>query len=83
MRIELDERVYQGTPLQIVQAWKAISFRPPSESLRAYMAWSVGQLAQAGAVIDDGPDVTDEQLATRLVQAFIDAGMARDLTAAN
>lgn len=81
MRIELDDRVYQGTPRQIVEAWKAISFRPPSESLRAYMAWSVAQLGEAGVRVDAGDDVSDDELAASLVAAFIQTGMAFDLVA--
>ena len=76
MRIELDDRVYQGTPRQIVEAWKAISFRPPSESLRAYMAWSVAQLGEAGVRVDAGDDVSDVTLRRALALRFTDEGAA-------
>jgi hypothetical protein len=72
-----DDRVFQGTPLQIVQAMQAISFGGEGLTVREYIH-SVVESAQrfegfALAVTGD----TDGELAASLIEQMFRAGLAQ------
>ena len=45
MRIQVvaQERVFEGTAMQIVEAMRSVAFAPSDVSLEAYMDWAVEQ----------------------------------------
>jgi len=79
MRIEMDERLYVGTALQIAQEWRERSFAP-TRTVREYLEWACAQIGQAGVVVArDAEGLSDEKLAEALVRTYVEQGMAREV----
>jgi hypothetical protein len=76
IRIKNDGRELEGTPLQIVQAMRALAFGREDQSVESYIAWVAEQLSRLMAVtIDVNGDTVDAQ-AMSLVNELIRTGFA-------
>jgi hypothetical protein len=74
MRIKLDDRVLQGTALQIVQSMRAIDFGATASD-DDYMRGVAARLAQFGRDVDlDLP--TQDEKAAAILDAMIEGGLA-------
>ena len=81
MRIRLnhDGRVFEGTPIQIIEDMKSIAFGQEGRSVEEYIDWVVGQIErfQKISVNVTGQDL--ESKATSFVEEMITHGLARIL----
>ena len=77
MKIEMrDGRRFEGTPVQIVQAMKAIAFGVDGKSLSEYIDWVAAQALKFEAIELDVRGDDDEGKAAALVGAMLEAGLA-------
>lgn len=77
MKIVLrDNRVLEGTPLEIVCAMQALAFGAPRE-LDGYIAWIVGNARKLDGVELSVDGADPEARATSLVTAMCAVGLAR------
>ena len=72
-----DERVLEGTPLQIVQAMKGMAFGDEGFTMRQYIEWVVANAERFEGVVLKVEGGTDEELVASLVAEMILAGLAR------
>ena len=72
-----DERVLEGTPLQIVQAMKGMAFGVEGFTMRQYIEWVVANAERFEGVVLKVEGGTDEELVASLVAEMILAGLAR------
>ena len=74
-----DDRVFQGTPLQIVRAMQDIAFGVADFTVRQYVEW-----VAANALKFEGVDLTvqgetDDELAASLVDEVVRTGVTQRL----
>ena len=75
--ITRDGRVFQGTPLQIVQAMKAIAFGVEGMTIDEYIDWVVGNTRRfEGVELKLSGGTTDER-ARSLVELMIAKALVR------
>ena len=79
IRIIADGRVLQGTAKQIVEAMHSIAFGQENRSLSEYIDWSVDMARRMAGVELAVEGETDEKKSASLVQAMLDAGLAKKL----
>ena len=72
-----DERVLEGTPLQIVQAMKGMAFGVEGFTMRQYIEWVVANAERFEGVVLKVEGGTDEELVASLVAEMIRTGLAR------
>lgn len=72
-----DDRVFQGTPLQIVRAMQDISFGATGLTLRQYVESVVEDAQRFEGVPLATAGSTDAELAASLISEMIRAGLAR------
>ncbi len=72
-----DERVLEGTPLQIVQAMKGMAFGVEGFTMRQYIEWVVANAERFEGVVLKVEGGTDEELVASLVAQMIRTGLAR------
>ena len=72
-----DGRVFQGTPLQIVQAMRAIAFTVPDYTIQQYVEWIVENAQRHEDVALHAVGDTDEALATSLIQEMLRTGLTQ------
>ena len=76
MHIEMrDDRRFQGTPVQIVQAMKNIAFGVEHLSLSEYIDWVAAQALKFEGVTLDVAGASAEEKARALVEAMIATGL--------
>lgn len=77
MRIRVqDGRVYEGTPMQIVQSMKSIALGAPRMTLSEYVDWvaaRAGSIEGAPLVIDG---TNDHERCEHLVSRLLELGLA-------
>lgn len=71
-----DGRVFQGTPLQIVQAMQAIAFGVEQLSLDRYIDWVVDNAQRFEGVELKVPEGTPDERAAALVDEMVAKGLA-------
>lgn len=74
-----DDRVFQGTALQIVRAMQNIAFGVEHMGIAQYIGWVVTNARRFEAVELDVEGATDEELATSLVAEMMRTGLTRSL----
>jgi ribosomal protein S3 len=72
-----DERVLEGTPLQIVRAMKGMAFGVEGLTMRQYIEWVVANAERFEGVVLKVEGGTDEELVASLVAQMIRTGLAR------
>ena len=72
-----DERVLEGTPLQIVQAMKGMAFGVEGFTMRQYIEWVVANAERFEGVVLKVEGGTDEELVASLVAEMLRTGLAR------
>lgn len=78
MRIVLnDDRVFQGTPLQIVRAMQDISFGVEALTVRKYIESIVDAAQRIEGVTLAATGTIDAELAASLIDEMIRTGLAR------
>jgi hypothetical protein len=70
-----DDRTFQGTPLQIVRAMQDIAFGVQDLSTQQYIEWVAENARKFEGVELAIKGDTDDELATSLVDAMIQAGL--------
>ncbi|WP_323383250.1 hypothetical protein [Myxococcus dinghuensis] len=71
-----DERVFQGTPVQIVRAMQDIAFGVERLSLSEYIDWVVANALRIESIALRVQGTTDEEKAASLVDEMLREGMA-------
>jgi hypothetical protein len=71
-----DDRVFQGTPLQIVRAMQSISFGAEALTLQKYVASVVEDAQRFEGVALAASGDTDAELAASLIDEMIRTGLA-------
>lgn len=71
-----DGRVFQGTPLQIVQAMQAIAFGVEQLSLDRYVDWVIDNAQRFEGVELKVPAGTPDERAAALVDEMVAKGLA-------
>lgn len=79
IQITADGRVFQGTPKQIVEAMKFHAFGQEGKSLSEYIDWLVCQVQRMNEIELTVEGDTDEAKATAIVDAILEAGLAKRL----
>ena len=72
-----DERVLEGTPLQIVRAMKGMAFGVEGLTMRQYIEWVVANAERFEGVVLKVEGGTDEELVASLVAEMLRTGLAR------
>ncbi len=72
-----DDRVFQGTPLQIVRAMQSISFGAEARTVQKYVASVVEDAQRFEGVALAASGDTDAELAASLIDEMIRTGLAR------
>ncbi len=72
-----DDRMFQGTPLQIVQAMQDISFGAEGITVRKYIESVVDAAQRFEGIALAATGGTDAELAGSLISEMIRAGLAR------
>jgi ribosomal protein S3 len=72
-----DERVFQGTALQIVRAMKELAFGVEYMDLAQYVDWVVGNARKFKEIELEVKGESDEELAAALVAEMIRTGLTR------
>jgi len=72
-----DERVFQGTALQIVRAMKELAFGVERMELAQYVDWVVANARKFEEVELEVKGETEEELAAALVAEMIRTGLTR------
>jgi hypothetical protein len=72
-----DDRVFQGTPLQIVRAMKDIAFGVEDLSFKKYVDWVIANAVKLEGVELAAKGDTEEELAASLVDEMIRTGLTR------
>jgi hypothetical protein len=72
-----DDRIFQGTPLQIVQAMQAISFGAEALTVPKYIESVVADAQRFEGITLSASGNTDAELAASLISEMIRAGLAR------
>lgn len=81
MRVRMkDERVFEGTPRQIVTNMRAISLGQASTSLRDYVAFVKSQTQRWEGVDLEVTGETDDEIAASLLAALERAGLMSRLS---
>ena len=76
MKIRMrDDRVFKGTPLQIVRAMQDIAFGVQDLSVRAYIEWVAENARKFEGVELAIKGDTDDELAASLVNGMIQASL--------
>jgi hypothetical protein len=76
MKIKMrDERVFQGTPLQIVRAMQDIAFGVEAFTVPKYIEWVVANAQKFEGVELNVDGQNDDELATSLVAEMIRTGL--------
>jgi hypothetical protein len=78
MRIRMagEERIFEGTPVQIVRAMKSIAFGHDKASLGEYVEWVGKQASNLMGVTLEIEGETDEEKAKSLVSELVRTGYA-------
>lgn len=76
MQIEIDERTFTGTPVQIVKQMLSMSFAQ-HETIAGYIEWMQGNAERLGDEPFKVTGSTDEELAASLIEAMIAKGYAK------
>lgn len=71
-----NERVFQGTPVQIVRAMQDIAFGVERLSLPEYIDWVVANAQRVESIALRVQGTTDEEKAASLVDEMLREGMA-------
>ena len=72
-----DDRVFQGTPLQIVQAMQDIAFGAEGVTVRKYIESVVEAAQRFEGIALAATGGTDAELAASLISEMIRTGLAR------
>ncbi|TMQ08648.1 MAG: hypothetical protein E6J90_40050 [Deltaproteobacteria bacterium] len=72
-----DDRVFQGTPLQIVRAMQEISFGAEGLTAPQYIASIVADAQRFEGITLAATGTTDAELAASLINEMIRTGLAR------
>jgi hypothetical protein len=72
-----DDRVFHGTPLQIVQAMQAIAFGAERLTVRKYIESVVESAQRFEGIALAATGDTDRELAASLIEQMIRTGLAR------
>ena len=72
-----DDRVFQGTPLQIVRAMQDISFGAETLTAQKYIASIVDAAQRFEGITLAATGTTDAELAASLIDEMIRTGLAR------
>ena len=78
MRIQVvaQERVFEGTAMQIVEAMRSVAFAPSDVSLEAYIDWAVAQALGTNEVQLVVQGETVQERAKSFVQSLLREGLA-------
>lgn len=81
MKIQIlnDGRVFQGTPMQIVEAMHYRAFGQESRTLSEYIDFMLEQISRMNELALTADGETDEEKANAFVDAILEAGLARRL----
>jgi len=71
-----DDRVFQGTPVQIVRAMKDIAFGVENLNLTQYIEWVVANAKKFEEVELGVRGASDDELSASLVDEMLRAGLA-------
>jgi hypothetical protein len=74
-----DDRVFQGTALQIVRAMQDIAFGVEDFTVRKYVEWVAANALKFEGVELTVQGETDDELATSLVGEMVRTGLTRRL----
>ena len=77
MKIILKDRVFQGTPLQIVRAMQDIAFGVDDFTVPQYIAWVVDNALRFEDVALKITGDTDAERAASLIDEMVRTGLAR------
>ena len=78
MKIEMrDGRVFEGTPIEIVQAMQGLAFGVEHLTLGHYITWVASNAHKFEGVDLHIPDGSEEQRATSLVDEMLRTRLAR------
>lgn len=72
-----DERMFQGTPLQIVQAMQRIAFGVADLTIPKYIEWLLANALRFEDVRMSVEGANDEELASSLVSEMIRTGLVK------
>lgn len=72
-----DDRVFQGTPLQIVRAMQDISFGAEDLTARTYIESVVEAAQRFEGIALEATGGTDAELAASLISEMVRTGLAR------
>jgi len=79
IRIHADQRIYSGTPSEVVQQMHERAFAAQQLTLSEYVDWAAGMARDMLGVHLDVSGDTAELKATSLVQALLKNGLAVEL----
>lgn len=71
-----DGRVFDGTPIQIVQSMKSIALGAPNMTLGQYVDWVAARAEAIEGVALEVGGVTDEEKCARLIERMLERGLA-------
>ena len=74
-----DDRVFQGTPLQIVRAMQDIAFGVADFTVRKYVEWVAANALKFEGVELAMQGETDDELAASLVDEMVRTGLTQRL----
>jgi hypothetical protein len=72
-----DDRVFQGTPLQIIRAMQDIAFGVEDFTVRKYIEWVAANALKFEGVELAATGETDDELAASLVDEMVRTGLTR------
>ena len=79
IRIHADQRIYSGTPTEVVQQMHERAFAAQRLTLSEYVDWAAGMAQDMLGVHLEISGHTAELKAASLVQAMLSAGLAEEL----
>ncbi len=79
IRIHADQRIYSGTPTEVVQQMHERAFAAQRITLSEYVDWAAGMARDMLGVHLEVSGDTAELKATSLVQAMLQNGLAHEL----
>lgn len=71
-----DGRVFDGTPVQIVQSMKSIALGAPTMTLGQYVDWVAARAGAIEGLALEVGGVTDEEKCERLIERMLARGLA-------
>lgn len=74
-----DDRVFEGTPVQIVRAMQDIAFGVQHMGIAEYIEWVVTNARRIEEVELDVKGATEEELAASLVAELMRTGLTRKM----